>query len=153
VPDWLLYSPRNTRLVIQSKWWWDVADVPSIIVIESPISSLQGAEIALLKINVTISELDAEAAVQQTVDANATMARAPDDPTDQVPPAFSGAATAAMKQFDLGSVLKRLEGFMELAKVAAEVRRSMFSDRVELTDRNLLSRFIQLSNSHGESYQ
>ena len=103
--------------------------------------------------NVTISELDAGAAVQQAVDANAAMACAPDDPTDQVPPALSDAAAAATKQFDLGSILGRLEGFMELAKVAAEVCRSMFSDRVELTDRYLLSRSIQLSNSHGESYQ
>jgi predicted component of type VI protein secretion system len=79
-----------------------------------------------LKINVTISELDTGAAVQQAVDANAAMACAPDDPTDQVPPALSGAAAAATKQFDLGSILRRLEGFMELAGVAAEVRRSMF---------------------------
>jgi len=72
--------------------------------------------------------------VQQTVDANAAMARAPDDPTDQVPPTLSSGAAAATKQFDLGSILERLEGFMELAKVVAEVCRSMFSDRVELTD-------------------
>ena len=107
----------------------NVADVPSIV-IESPISSLQGEELALLKINVTISDLDAGAAVQQAVDANAAMARAADDPTDQVPPALSGAAAAATKQFDLGSILGRLEGFMELAGVAAEVCRSMCSDYV-----------------------
>jgi len=87
-----------------------------------------------LKINVTISELDAGAAVQQAVDANAVMACAPDDPTDQVPPTLSGGAAAVTKQFDLGSILERLEGFMELAKVVAEVCRSMFSDLVELTD-------------------
>ena len=91
------------------------------IVIESAISSLQGAEIALLKINVTTSELDAGTAVQQVVDANAAMARAPDDPTDQTPPAISNAAAAAKKQFDLRSILERLEGFMGLANLAAEV--------------------------------
>jgi hypothetical protein len=84
--------------------------------------------------NVTISELDAGTAVQQAADANAAMAYSPGDPTDQVPTALSNVAAAATKQFDLGSVLERLEGFMELAKVAAEVCRSMFSDRVELTD-------------------
>ena len=88
-----------------------------------------------MKISVTISDLDPGAAVQQAVDANAAMTRAPDDPTDQVPPALSGAAAAATKQFDLGSILGRLEGFMKLAGVAAEVCCSMFSDRVELTDR------------------
>jgi len=105
--------------------------------------------------NVTISELDAGTAVQQAADANAVMAYAPGDPTDEVPTALSNAAAAATKQFDLGSILGRLEGFMELAGVAAEVCRSMFlfSDRVELTDRYLLSRSTQLSNSHGESYQ
>ena len=86
-----------------------------------------------MKINVTISELDAGVVAQQAVNANAAMARTPND--QSVPPALSGAA-AAMTQFDLGSILKRLEGFMELAKVAAEVCRSMFSDRVELTDRH-----------------
>jgi len=106
-----------------------------------------------LKLNVTISELDAGAAVQEAVAANAAMARALDDPTDQVPPALSGLAAAATKQLDLGGILKRLEGFMELAKVAAEVCRSTFSDHVELTDRYLLSRSIQLSNSHGALYQ
>jgi hypothetical protein len=106
-----------------------------------------------LKINVTISELDAGAAVQQAVNANGAMGHAPDDPTDRVPPALSGAAAAATRQFDLASILGRLEVFMELAKVVAEVCRSMFSDRVELIDRCLLSRSIQLSNSHGESYQ
>jgi len=122
------------------------------IVIESSISSLRGTEVALLKMNVTISELDAGDAVQQAVDANAAMTRAPEDPTDQVPPALPDAAVAATKQFDLGSILGRLEGFMELAGVAAEVCRLMFSDRVELTDRYFLSRSIQLSNSHGGSY-
>jgi len=90
-------------------------------VIESPISSLRGVEIALLKINVTISDLDTGAAVQQAVDASAAMGRAPDDPIDQVPPDLSGVAAAATKQFDLGSILRRLEGFMELAGVAAEI--------------------------------
>jgi hypothetical protein len=123
----LLSEEREARDSIQ--WWGDAADVLSIV-IETPISSLQGAGIALLKINVTVSELDAGAAVRQAVDANAAMARAP-DPIDQVPPALSGVAAAA-KQFDLGSILKRLEGFMELAKVVAEVCRSMFSDHVEL---------------------
>jgi len=106
-----------------------------------------------LKTNVTISELDAGAAAQQAVDANAAMACAPDDPTDQVPAALSGAAAAATKQFDLGSILGRLEGFMQLAGVAAEVCRSMFSDCVELTNLYLLSRSIQSLNSHGESYR
>ena len=103
--------------------------------------------------NVNISELDAGTAVQKAVDAHAAMVRAPEDPTDEVPSALSGAAAAATKQFDLGGILGRLEGFMELAQVAAEVCRSMFSDRVELTDRYLLSRSIQLSNWHGELYQ
>jgi hypothetical protein len=87
-----------------------------------------------LKINVTVSELDAGAAVQQAVYANAVMARALDDPTNQVPLALSSAAAAATKQSDLGSVLEHLEGFMGLAKIVAEVCRSMFSDHVKLTD-------------------
>ena len=106
-----------------------------------------------MKINITISELDAGAAAQQAADANAAIACAPDDPTDQVPPALSGVAAAATKQLNLGSILGRLEGFMELAKIVAEVCRSEFCDRMEQTDRYFLSRSIQLSSSHGESYQ
>ena len=107
-----------------------------------------------MKINVAVSELDAGAAVQQAVDANAAMARAPDDPTDRKPPAISNAAAAVTKQFDLRSILERLEGFMGLANLAAEVcvfRSAILDDG---TDREALSsRSIQLSNSHGESYQ
>ena len=90
-------------------------------VIESPILSPEGTQFASLKLTVPISEMDAETAVQQAADANAAMARAPDDPTDQLPPTLSAVASAAMSQFDLGRILKRLEGFMKLADLAAEV--------------------------------
>ena len=90
-------------------------------VIESPVLSPEGRQFASLKVTLTISEMDAETAVQQVADANAAMARAPDDPTDQLPPTLSAVVPAAMSQFDLGSVLKRLEGFMKLANLAAEV--------------------------------
>jgi len=90
-------------------------------VIESPILSPEGTQFASFRATVTISEMDAETAVQQATDANAAMARAPDDPTDQLPPTLSAVASAAMGQFDLGSILKRLEGFMKLADLATEV--------------------------------
>jgi hypothetical protein len=97
----------------------DLADNPSIA-IESPILSNQGEQVALLKATFTISVLDAAAALQQAMDANAAMAPAPNDPTDKLPPGLSVVAATA-NQIDLQSVLKRLDCFMRFADLAAEV--------------------------------
>jgi len=126
-------------------------------VIESPILSPEGTHIALLKLTVTTSEMDPGTAVQHASDATAAMAHAPDDPTDQLPPTLSAAAAAATNQFDLWSILERLEGFIKLANLAAEVchrlsvLRSFFDHG--MTDPYLSPRFIRLLNSHGGSYQ
>lgn len=83
--------------------------------------SPQGTQIALLKVTATISETDVEAAMRQTIDDSAAIACVPHDPTDQVPPALTIASDVVAKQVDLGSILGRLEGFMRLADLTAEV--------------------------------
>ena len=93
-----------------------------LTVIESPVFSGGGAQIGLLKLTVTLSVVDTEAAVRQAVDANAEMASAPIDPTVQLPSGFSDVADTA-KRLDFGRVLARLDGFMKIADLAAEVCR------------------------------
>ena len=77
-------------------------------------------QLALLKITVVISVANAESAVQQATEAHASMARAPNDPTDQLPPIVP-VVKDAVNQLDLQSVLERLEGFMKLADLVAGV--------------------------------
>src|SRR6266852_8113309 len=91
-------------------------------VIESPVFSERGVQIGLLKLTVALSVVDTEAAVQQAMDANAEIASAPIDPTVQLPSGLSDVADAA-KRLDFGSVLTRLDGFMKVADLAAEVCR------------------------------
>ena len=90
-------------------------------VIESPVFS-GGVQIGLLKLTVTLSVVDTEAAVQQAMDANAEMAFAPIDPTAQLPSGLSDVADTA-RRLDFGGVLARLDGFMKVADLAAEVCR------------------------------
>jgi len=91
-------------------------------VIESPVFSGGGAQIGLLKLTVTLSVVDTEAAVQQAMDANAEMASPPIDPTVELPSGLSDVADTA-RRLDLGGVLARLDGFMKVADLAAEVCR------------------------------
>jgi hypothetical protein len=70
-----------------------------------------------LTVTATISIMNAGVAVQQAVDANAEMASAP---TVQVLPDLSIAANTT-GQLDFRSVLERLDGFMKVADLAAEV--------------------------------
>ena len=90
--------------------------------IESPVFSGGGAQIGLLKLTVTLSVVEMEAAAQQAMDANAQMVSAPIDPTVELPPGLSDVADTA-KRLDFGSVLARLDGFMKVADLAAEVCR------------------------------
>ena len=88
--------------------------------IESPVFSGGNAQIGLLRLTVTLSVVDTEAAVQQAMDANAKMASPPIDPTVELPSGLSDVAGTA-KRLDFGSVLARLDGFMKVADLAAEV--------------------------------
>ena len=84
--------------------------------------SERGVQIGLLKLTLTLSVVDAQAAVQQAIDANAQMASAAIDPTAQLPSGLSDVADTA-RRLDFGSVLVRLDGFMKVADLAAEVCR------------------------------
>ena len=88
--------------------------------IESPVVSGGGAQIGLLKL--TLSVVNTEAAVRQAVDADAEMASPPIDPTVQLPSGLSDVADTGRK-LDFGSVLARLDRFMKVADLAAEVCR------------------------------
>jgi hypothetical protein len=68
----------------------------------------------------TLSVVDSGAALQQTLDAGGEMAPAPIDPTAQLPPVLSLVADTT-SQLDFRSVLERLNGFMKVANLAAEV--------------------------------
>ena len=91
-------------------------------VIESPVFSERGVQIGLLKLTVTLSVVDIETVVQQAIYANAEMTSAPIDPTVQLPSSLSDVANTARK-LDFRNVLTRLDGFMKVADLAAEVRR------------------------------
>jgi hypothetical protein len=81
--------------------------------------SREGTHLALLMVTVTASVADVAASMQEALNANSEMT-SPSDPTDQLQP---GLAIAAVRnQSGLLGVLERLDGFMELANLAAEVR-------------------------------
>ena len=81
----------------------------------------QGVQLAVLTITATVAATNAETAIEEALKANAQMACAPNDPTDQLQPALAiGVATT--NQSGLYGLLKRLDGFMRLANLAAEVR-------------------------------
>ena len=69
---------------------------------------------------VTTSAVDAEVSVQGALNAKSEMA-SPNDYTDQLQPALAISA-AVTNQSGLLGVLDRLDGFMRLADLAAEVR-------------------------------
>ena len=66
--------------------------------------------------------MDTEAPVQQAMDVNAEMASASIDPTVQLSSGLSDVADTA-KRLDFGSVLARLDGFMKVPNLVAEVCR------------------------------
>ena len=69
---------------------------------------------------VTASAVDADVSVQGALNAKSEMA-SPNDYTDQLQPALAISATVT-NQSGLLSVFERLNGFMRLADLAAEVR-------------------------------
>ena len=117
----LLFPSRNTSYAMLCSRSRDPADGLTTVV-ESPVFSERGAQIGLLKLTVTLSVADTQAAVQEAMDANAEMASPPIDPTVQLPSGLSDVADTA-KKLDLGSVLARLDGFMKVVDLAAEVCR------------------------------
>jgi len=81
----------------------------------------QGERLAVLTATTTITVTDVEAAMQEASNLNSKMATAPNDPADRLQPAM--AIGTAVSQNGLRDVLGRLDGFMRLAGLAAEVRR------------------------------
>ena len=81
----------------------------------------QGVELAVLAITATVAAANAETAIEEALNANSQMACAPNDPTDELQPALA-IGVAATNQSGLYSLLGRLDGFMRLANLAAEVR-------------------------------
>ena len=149
----LLFPSRNTSYVLLCSRHPDSADdLPTVI--ESPVFSGGGAQIGLLKLTVTLSVVDTEAAVQQAMDANAEMASAPIDPTAQLPSGLSDVADTARK-LDFGSVLARLDGFMKVADLAAEVCTVLLGDAstIELPNLYFPCRSTHWSNWRGGLYQ
>ena len=93
-------------------------------VVKSPVLSGQGVQLGMLTITAIVTAADDEAAVQEAVSANSKMRSAPNDPTDQLQPEL--AIEEVVNKSSLLSVLERLDGFMGLVNLAAEVRyRSM----------------------------
>jgi len=88
--------------------------------IRSAAVSDQEVQLALLTIMTTVTGVDAGAAVQAAFNADSNMAFAPIDLGDFPKPASSNTAAIA-NQNGLRSVLERLDGFMRLANIAAEV--------------------------------
>jgi hypothetical protein len=82
--------------------------------------SREGTHLALLTVTVTASVADVAASMQEALDANSEMT-SPSDPTDQLQPGLAIGA-AVRNQSGLLGVLERLDGFMKLADLAAEVR-------------------------------
>ena len=124
--------------------------------IESPVFSERGAQIGLLKLTVTLSVADTRATVREAMDANAEMASPPIDPTVQLPSGLLDVADTA-KKLDLGSVLARLDGFMKLADLAAEVCQCYSATLQRLNypipDLYFPCRSTHWSNWRGELYQ
>ena len=81
----------------------------------------QGVQLAVLTITATVAAADAETAIEGALTANSQMACAPSDPTDPLQTALSIGATAT-NQSGLYGLLGRLDGFMRLTNLAAEVR-------------------------------
>jgi len=81
----------------------------------------QGVQLAVLTITATVATANAETAIEGALTANSQMACAPSDPTDQLQPALAIGA-AATNQCGLSGLLQRLDGFMRLGNLAAEVR-------------------------------
>jgi hypothetical protein len=73
-----------------------------------------------LKVTATISVVEAGAVMQQAMDVSTGMAPAPIDPAVQLSPGPS-VVVATASQSDFRSVLERLDGFMKVANLAAEV--------------------------------
>jgi hypothetical protein len=89
--------------------------------IQSPVLSDQEVQLGVLTITAIITAADDEAAVQEAVNANSKMQFTPNDPIDQLQPALA-IEDAVVNKSGLLSVLERLDGFMRLANLAAEVR-------------------------------
>ena len=70
---------------------------------------------------VTASAVDAEVSMQGALNAASEMTSSPNDYTNQLQPALAISA-AVTNQSGLLGVLERLDGFMRLADLAAEVR-------------------------------
>ena len=85
----------------------------------------QGVQLAVLTITAIVAAANAETAIEEALNANSQMACAPNDPTDQLQPALAIGA-AATNQSGLSGLLQRLDGFMRLANLAAEVRGRWF---------------------------
>ena len=81
----------------------------------------QGVQLAVLTITATVAAANAETAIEEALTANSQMACAPNDPTDKFQPVLAISA-AATNQSGLSGLLERLDGFMRLANLAAEVR-------------------------------
>ncbi len=81
----------------------------------------QGVQLAVLTITAIVATANAETAIEEASNANSQIACAPNDPTDQLQPALAIGA-AATNQCGLSGLLQRLDGFMRLANLAAEVR-------------------------------
>lgn len=89
--------------------------------VQSPVLSDQGVQLGVLTITAIITAANGEAAVQEAVSANSKLRPTPNDPTDQLQPALA-IEDAVVNKSGLLSVLERLDGFMRLADLTAEVR-------------------------------
>ena len=89
--------------------------------IQSPVVSDQGVELAVLTITAIVTTANAETAIEEALNADSQMACAPNDHTDAFQPVLAISA-AATNQSGLSGLLQRLDGFMRLADLAAEVR-------------------------------
>ena len=82
--------------------------------------SIQGTQLALLAMTITASVADVEVSVREALNANSEMASSPNDPTEQLQPGVAIGASVTNQSGLLG-VLERLDGFMKLVDLAAEV--------------------------------
>ena len=89
--------------------------------IRSPVVSDEGVQLAVLTVTATITAANAETAIEEAINVNSQMTGAPNDLTDQLQPALATGSTLT-SQSGLSSLLERLDGFMRLANLAAEVR-------------------------------
>ena len=101
------------------------ADREPFKAIQSPVMSDEGMQLAVLTITAIVATTSAETAIEEALNANSQMTSASNDPTDQLQPALTMGATAA-NQSGLSGLLERLDGFMKLADLTAEVRSRYF---------------------------